>query len=628
MTTWHDFLLREGKVPDWPYPVNYDTGQEIEGDVLVVGGGIAGCWAAISAARCGARVILVEKGDTIRSGAGGPGCDHYCDIPTNPLSKVDPDEWAREMTGPYTNGIGTQIQCREGYDTLLEYEQMGAKIRDDKDEYLGVEGRDEKTKFLVSPRQNKDHCRNTVLRVWGSTFKPALKKECKRLGVRIFDRVMVTGLLNEHGIPGNRVVGAVGFNNRTGEFLVFKAKATILCTAGNHSLYVLNTELSGYNSFRSRTMTGDGFAMAWRAGAELTLMETTGPLVLGLGFRHTWYGGAGDASYENVQLVDANGKKLPIPTQGWRDGSMPDAFLRLLPTIREGVLKGEYALPFYGDFPAMPPEEQRATWYMMLREESTSRIIVDTYSAAGFDPAKHQLMSYQLLEGDSPKQWRVPGRGGVLVDWNLRTSLEGLYAAGEQMFAARDHSFCAATGRYAGRKAAAYAKEAAEPVISAEQVAKEKKRIYAPVKRSSGIEWKELHAGIGRAMQYFCSEYLTDSLLRLGLQTLEEIEEEYVPKLYALDPHKLMRSLEDLSLLTHAKIIIHASLARKASSKLLDFYRIDYPEVDPQEWNKYIVIKNENEKVVTRMLPQYFWGDMKKNYEAHNQDYQGVYRGK
>ena len=628
MTTWHDFLLREGKVPDWPYPVNYEAGQEIEGDVLVIGGGIAGCWAAISAARCGARVILVEKGDTIRSGAGGPGCDHYCDIPTNPLSKVDPDEWAQEMTGPYSNGIGTQIQCREGYDTLMEYEQMGAKIRDDKDEYLGVEGRDEKTKLMASPRQNKDHCRNTVLRVWGYTFKPALKKECKRLGVRIFDRVMVTGLLNEHGIPGNRVVGAVGFNNRTGEFLVFKAKATILCTAGNHSLYVLNTELSGYNSFRSRTMTGDGFAMAWRAGAELTLMETTGPLVLGLGFRHTWYGGAGDASYENVQLVDANGKKLPIPTQGWRDGSMPDAFIPLLPTIREGVLKGEYALPFYGDFPAMPPEEQRATWYMMLREESTSRIIVDTYSAAGFDPAKHQLMSYQLLEGDSPKQWRVPGRGGVLVDWDLRTSLEGLYAAGEQMFAARDHSFCAATGRYAGRKAAAYAKETTEPVISAEQVSREKERIYAPVKRSSGLEWKELHAGIGRAMQYFCSEYLTDSLLRLGLQSLEEIEEEYVPKLYALDPHKLMRSLEDLSLLTHAQIIIHASLARKASSKLLNFYRIDYPEVDPQEWNKYLVIKNENGKVVTRMLPQYFWGDMKEKYEAHNRDYQGVYQGK
>ena len=60
--------------------------------------------------------------------------------------------------------------------------------------------------------------------------------------------------------------------------------------------------------------------MAWKAGAELTLMEQTIPLTLGTGLKHTWYGGAGDASYENIQLVDANGKKLPWPSQGWPDG--------------------------------------------------------------------------------------------------------------------------------------------------------------------------------------------------------------------------------------------------------------------------------------------------------------------
>ena len=66
-------------------------------------------------------------------------------------------------------------------------------------------------------------------------------------------------------------------------------------------------------------MTGDGNAMAWRAGAELTMMERTGDWTLGGGFKHTWYGGAADASYENVPLVDASGKRLPWPTQGWPD---------------------------------------------------------------------------------------------------------------------------------------------------------------------------------------------------------------------------------------------------------------------------------------------------------------------
>ena len=53
---------------------------------------------------------------------------------------------------PYCNGIGIQIQCREDWDTLLEMEQMGGKIRDTKDEYVGAKGRDAKTKLMISPR--------------------------------------------------------------------------------------------------------------------------------------------------------------------------------------------------------------------------------------------------------------------------------------------------------------------------------------------------------------------------------------------------------------------------------------------------------------------------------------------
>jgi len=158
MTKWQDFLEKDGKAPAWPYPIRYDTEQEIDTDVLIIGGGIAGCWAAISAARTGLKVALVEKGDTIRSGAGGPGCDHWCNAPANPLSNVDPDEWAEHMAElPYSNGIGTQIQCREDWDTLLEMEQMGGKIRDTGDDYLGAKGRDDKTKLMISPRYTRVH---------------------------------------------------------------------------------------------------------------------------------------------------------------------------------------------------------------------------------------------------------------------------------------------------------------------------------------------------------------------------------------------------------------------------------------------------------------------------------------
>ena len=645
MTRWHDYLKEQGQAPAWPYPIRFEEEQEVAADVLVIGGGIAGCWAAISAARQGLKVALVEKGNTVRSGAGGPGCDHWCNAPANPLSNVDPDDWARHMADrPFCNGIGIQIQCREDWDTLQEMELMGGKIRDTKDEYVGAEGRDEKTKMMISPRYARIHSyvpddkthldppdvrNNVVIRVWGSTFKPALKKECKRLGVTIFDRVMGTRLLTENGIQGARVVGATGINNRTGEFMIFKSKATIISTAGAGSIWMLSTELGGYSNMMSRTISGDGTVMAWKAGAELTKMEATGINRIATGHKHAWYSGAGDASYENVAIVDANGKRVPYPIQGWTDSGFMVPRPQDEAALREAVLKGEYALPFYGDFPGMDDVERRATWNLMLGEESTTKIIIDTYNQGGYDPSRDLLQSYKFIEGNSPPQWREAGYGGgVLVDWNLKTTLDGLYAAGTQMFAPEDHSYAAATGRYAGRKAAAYAREVGDAKIDRDQVVREKNRVYAPIKRNSGMEWKELHAGIARAMQYYVSEYKTDNLLQMGLDALKRIEEEAVPQLYAPDPHKLMRSLEDTSLLHYAQIITHASLARKASSMPLFFNRIDYPAMDPPEWNKFITIKLENDQVKTGELPPTFWGDMKQQYETHNKDYNGVYKEK
>jgi succinate dehydrogenase/fumarate reductase flavoprotein subunit len=87
-----------------------------------------------------------------------------------------------------------------------------------------------------------------------------------------------------------------------------------------------------------------------------------------------------------------------------------------------------------------------------------------------------------------------------------------------------------------------------------------------------------------------------------------------------------MRSLEDISILTYAQMILHTSLARKASSRHLDFHRIDYPEADPPEWNKFITVKMDNGKVITGERPLDYCGNLKENYEAHNRDYCGVYQ--
>jgi succinate dehydrogenase/fumarate reductase flavoprotein subunit len=110
----------------------------------------------------------------------------------------------------------------------------------------------------------------------------------------------------------------------------------------------------------------------------------------------------------------------------------------------------------------------------------------------------------------------------------------------------------------------------------------------------------------------------------MGLWAMERMEKEFAPQLYALDPHKLLRTIEDLTMLEHSKMIMQASLARKASR--MGFQRIDYPEMDPPEWNKFLVAKLDNDRFTTRLQDQKFWGNMKKEYEAHNRDYKGVYK--
>ncbi|MBS1232304.1 MAG: FAD-dependent oxidoreductase [Bacteroidetes bacterium] len=125
----------------WPYRLEWNKEEIIDSDILVLGGGVAGCMAAISASDSNQRVLVIEKGATKRSGAGGSGCDHWESAATNPCSGVTPEELTRAMLDDndgFNNGISHYIECREGYDRLLDIEKMGGKIRDTDDEFKGV----------------------------------------------------------------------------------------------------------------------------------------------------------------------------------------------------------------------------------------------------------------------------------------------------------------------------------------------------------------------------------------------------------------------------------------------------------------------------------------------------------
>ena len=635
---------------EWPYPIKWNLQKEIGVDVLVLGGGIAGCWAAIAAAKKGVRVALIEKGATIRSGAGGSGCDHWESAATNPCSRVTPEELTLAMIKDhdgYNNGISHYIECREGYDRLIDLEKMGGKIRDTEDEFKNAEFRDEKTKFLFA----YDYENKFTLRVWGTTFKPALYKECKRLGVEIYDRTMATSLLTQDGKQGARIIGATGINTRTGEFFVFKSRATVLCMARPTRVWLFSPALPGISEFRPLQCMGDGHAMGWRAGVEFTMMEKSVRAEwsgersfppYGTGNTHnTWYAcSMVDANGREIPWVDRDGRILTSISQRYHPAPGQKFFLKgggesdfhlyeyqgpdTLPT--EKLLESGYKLPFYADLPSMPEQERRVIWGLMVGEEGKTKIpILQTYTEAGFDPDNHLLQSYG--EGWSsaaflPRERQLFGvPGGIINDWELKTNLEGLFAAGDQLFASDCVGHAAATGHYTGRHTADYIVEVSEPRIDPQQVVAEKNRVYSLVNRDNGIGWKEFNMHITRIMQNSCGEIKSDILLNTGLRLLTDMEKNEASMLYARNPHELVRSLEVLNILINAELILHSCLARKASSKHLHFMRSDYPEMDPPEWHKFITVKLEDNEVKVGEVPIDYYGSLRENYEAQNDEY-------
>ena len=167
------------------------------------------------------------------------------------------------------------------------------------------------------------------------------------------------------------------------------------------------------------------------------------------------------------------------------------------------LIKRGYQLPFYADLSRMPDAERRVIWGMMVGEEAKTKIpIFQNYTERGFDPKKHMLQSYgtgwQSASFLDQERQFFGAPGGIMHDWDLKTNIDGIYAAGDQLYASDCAGFACATGYYAGRKASAYAKTVELADFNRADADAEKKRLYAPfyADRENGMGWKELNMAI------------------------------------------------------------------------------------------------------------------------------------
>ena len=293
--------------------------------------------------------------------------------------------------------------------------------------------------------------------------------------------------------------------------------------------------------------------------------------------------------------------------------------------VAEALRRG-YKLPFYADLTSMPDAERRVIWGMMCGNEGKTRTpVYGEYTKLGFDSTKHVLQSY----GDGwrsgqflPQERQFFGiPGGFVNDWRLMSNLPGLFVAGDVLFASDCVGHASATGHYAGRHAANFAAANGDVTLDEQQVAGERARLYEPLERERGIKWQALAEAITRVMQNYCGAVKSDVLLNEGLRMLGELRDHEARQLHVRNPHDLLRANETLNVLDNAELVIQSCLARRASSRELMFQRLDYPDVDPPEWRKFVTVRRDENGVQTGSLPMNYWGDLQTEYEKLNQDY-------
>lgn len=222
----------------------------IETDVLVIGGGMAGCFAAIKARERGLDVTLVDKGYVSKSGQ----------TPFAGSFAVYHSEWGHDLdawmnkintVGEYVNNrLWTELVFKDSYDRYRDLVSWGVVF--DK----GEDGRTFRSTSRLGPCQS--------LHMEWRTFAQILRKQALKIGIKIMDRIMITALLKQDGV----IQGAVGFPAEGYDFYIFGAKATVM-SAGAGGFKPPGWPIS--------ELTADADAMAYRVGADITGKEFSDP---------------------------------------------------------------------------------------------------------------------------------------------------------------------------------------------------------------------------------------------------------------------------------------------------------------------------------------------------------------
>jgi len=525
-------------------------------DVLVVGAGIAGWFAADKAIQQGANVVLVDKGYIGKAGQSVI-AGHFSMI--TPDSGESADEWVATLAkaGEYlVNQDWLRLVLRDGYDRFCDLQSWGIQFETNEDGTVKMEGRGFKAANFLGTGRSPIPFRNT--------FGFQARKHLSEIGVTLVDRVMIVEPLRQDG----RVAGAVGISADTGEEYIIEAKSTVFCTGG------CGLKPAGYPCLVSST--GDGEGMAFRMGASLVGKEFVQPM---------------HSSVEMPGILGSRGVPADraIAPQNLRGAVMP----------REWKLHNGESFPLYGEKTSPYPFA-----YLDAAFEAH----------AGHAPL-HSTIGGQPVEifSGSALGMSVRKADGIWpADLSCRTEIPGLYAAGDALGTMQNGALyahsggslagCAVTGAIAGETAAAEALSMDGFHVDESEIARAREVTFAPMNRPGGYSprW------VTRLLKDIVTPYYVYLIkkadrLQAALTMVEYIQTHLIPRLIARDSHELRLAHETKNMALSVEVRLRSALYRTESRGM--HYREDFPRRDDKQWLAWTRVQPSKDGMTLKKVP-------------------------
>ena len=530
-------------------------------DVLVIGGGASGSMAALEAREQGVEVLLANKGVLGRTGVTASTQGGIAGVVRPPDSE---DRFAEDMLrcGRYLNDpvLVRRFVGDIARGAVLELEKFGVTFDRDADNRLRVlkVGGHSFPRMLMATWLNA----TTILRF-------GLMPQVVRRGVRVADQFLVTKLLtNEY-----HVCGAVGLNVKTGGVELIRSKAVVLAT-GNA------TQLFGESGAAS--MTGDGYALAYRAGARLRDMEFVS-CTIGLahppGLRGKVLGEPSTVPGSKPRLTNASGELFLERNNPGVELYTKDMYMRgIVSELRAG--RGSPHGGVWYDFTNLDP---LGPSYPFVRQVIGS-------------------MSESIAAGGRVEVTLAPYffPGGVEINERHQSSVEGLFAAGEAAGGLHGAERIASTamaeaivfGKRAGRAAAALAINRERGPIDGAEVAREAERLYTILAQEGPQGPRAVRRKVQATMWERVGFIRNEANLLAAQRVLEEVEGVDLgrTRIRSKNPTANLdwvEAIENANLVEVGKMLVMAALQRRESRG--SHFREDFPEESPA-WGKSLVL--------------------------------------